>query len=56
MAPRQDNEWEIAVNMASDSLKPHQAFDKVPIKTALPNKTVIGSRAVFKQKTTGLYK
>ena len=39
-----------------DSLKQHQAFDKVPIKTALPNKKVIGSRFMFKQKTAGLYK
>ena len=37
MASRQDKEWEIAMNNELDSLKQHQAFDKVPIKTALPN-------------------
>ena len=56
MASLQEKECEIAINKEIDSLTQHQAFDKVPIKTALSNKKVIGYRFVFKQKVTGLYK
>ena len=56
MASRQDKEWEIAMNKESDSLKQYQTSDKVPIKTARPNKAVISSRFVFKQNAVGLYK
>ena len=51
MTSRQDKEWEVAVNKKLDSLKHHQAFDKVPIKTALPNKKV--NRLSFRVETEG---
>ena len=56
IASRQDKEWKIALNKELDSLKQHQAFNKVSIKAALLTKKVVDSRFVFKQKTAGLYK
>ena len=56
MVCSQDKELSIVMNKELDSLKQHQPFDTVPIRTDLPNRKVIGSRFAFKQKATGPYK